>query len=77
MRHLTSCCLSLYENSPICKKLKALTDHLGLDYAAADFMTNTNGELTFLEVNSFPMFARFDMESDFAISKSIVEFLLS
>lgn len=70
--------VTLVENdTSLCKKLRDLTDHLGLDYAAADFMTDqVKMELCFLEVNSFPMFARFDQESDHAISKAIIEFLL-
>lgn len=60
----------------ICDKLKKLTEYLGLNYAAADFMTNNDGVLTFLEVNSAPMFARFNMASDDAIVKAIMTFLL-
>ena len=59
----------------ICQKLGALTDWASLDYVAADFMTDDNGDLRFLEVNSFPMFAHFDQESNFAVSKAIIDFL--
>lgn len=39
----------------------ALASHMGLDFAAADLKTDPDtGTLTFLEINSSPMFARFD-----------------
>src|SRR5947209_3674793 len=34
--------------------LRALTERLGLDFAAADFMRNRKGEYCFLEVNTQP-----------------------
>lgn len=70
--------ISVVENDiSICQKLKALTDYIGLDYAAADFMTDEDGNLRFLEVNSFPMFAAFDKVSNFGVSKAIIDFLHS
>ncbi len=70
--------ISLVDNDmSICHKLRELTDWAGLDYAAADFMTDENGDLRFLEVNSFPMFARFDQETNHAVSKAIIDFLFS
>lgn len=60
----------------LCAKLGHLTDFLGMDYAAADFMTDNQGRLTFLEVNSFPMFARFDKESGYAVSEAIFNVLM-
>jgi glutathione synthase/RimK-type ligase-like ATP-grasp enzyme len=70
--------ISVVDNDmSLCEKMRALTDWAGLDYAAADFMTDEDGNLRFLEVNSFPMFARFDQESHFAVSKAIIDFLYS
>ena len=41
----------------------AMADNIGFDYCAFDFRGTDNFEgMHFLEVNSFPMFVRFDME---------------
>lgn len=69
--------IKLIENDKgLCSKLEKLANFLGLNYAAADFMANKQGDMTFLEINSFPMFARFDKASDYAVSKAIFECLL-
>lgn len=52
-----------------------LCDQLGLDFAAADFMTDPDGRLTFLEVNSQPMFAAFDRVADGALCDAIIAHL--
>mgnify|MGYP000610301273 CR=1 FL=1 len=58
--------------------LRKLTDILQLDYAAADFKTCAKtGRYKFLEVNSMPMFAGFDQFADNALTKSIVNYLMS
>jgi glutathione synthase/RimK-type ligase-like ATP-grasp enzyme len=44
--------------------LRKLMSHVGLDFGAADFKTHPDtGELVFLELNTSPMFARFDQVS--------------
>jgi hypothetical protein len=59
----------------IAKGLFVLTDKLGLDFAAADFMHDETGNLRFLEVNTQPMFAAFDRVANGAISDAIIDFL--
>jgi hypothetical protein len=56
-------------------KLLNLCDRLELDFAAADFMVDENGELNFLEVNSQPMFAAFDRKVDGSLSDAIIDHL--
>lgn len=59
------------------EKLTQLMACMHLDFAAADFKTDPeSGELRFLEINSSPMFARFDLASGSAISKAIVQGML-
>jgi len=56
------------------EKLAQLMAFMHLDFAAADFKTDPeSGELRFLEINSSPMFARFDLASGFTISKAIIQ----
>jgi len=56
--------------------LGRLMDALEMDYGAADFKTCPHtGRLTFLEINSGPMFAAFDEVSGFAVSDAILDFL--
>ncbi len=52
-----------------------LCERLGLDFAAADFMTDAEGRLTFLEVNSQPMFAAFDRVAGGALCDAIIDHL--
>jgi len=57
--------------------LRALTDRLGLTYTAADFKTNAhNGQLVFLETNSNPMFAAFDVASDGRLIGAMLDWLV-
>lgn len=56
-------------------KLLQLCDRLELDFGAADFMLDDDGELTFLEVNSQPMFAAFDRTVDGALCDAIIDSL--
>lgn len=59
------------------EKFIQLTDILGLDFAAADYITNPEtNELTFLEVNSGPMFTAFDMAANGALCGDIFKTLL-
>jgi glutathione synthase/RimK-type ligase-like ATP-grasp enzyme len=57
-------------------KLRALTDRLGLDFAAADFMRDARGEYCFLEVNTQPMFAAFDQVAEGRLCDAIIDHLL-
>ena len=60
----------------IIKKLTSLSDQLCLDFAAADFKTcPKTKELQFLEINSNPMFAGFDLKVDGALSDAILSHL--
>lgn len=57
--------------------LRRLMGSLGMDFGAADLKTDpSSGELVFLELNTSPMFARFDSEAGGALSLAIVEHLL-
>ena len=54
-------------------KLRSLMSTLHMDYGAADFKTDgETGELVFLELNTSPMFARFDLEVGGRLSKAII-----
>jgi glutathione synthase/RimK-type ligase-like ATP-grasp enzyme len=45
-------------------RLRKLMSRLGMDFGAADFKTDPDtGQLVFLELNTSPMFARFDLVS--------------
>ncbi len=58
--------------------LRKLMTTLQMDYGAADFKTDPEtGDLMFLELNTSPMFARFDMEVNGTLAQSIVRTLLS
>jgi hypothetical protein len=49
---------------------------LGMDFGAADLKTSTaSGDLVFLELNTAPMFARFDFETDGALCRAMVRCL--
>lgn len=59
-------------------KLRKLMTQLGMNYGAADFKTESqSGELAFMELNSSPMFAKFDHVVNGAITASIIEELLA
>ena len=54
----------LPEAPPEISHLRQLMSRLGLDFGAADFKTDPDtGHLVFLELNTSPMFARFDQVS--------------
>lgn len=57
--------------------LSLLASKLNLNWSATDFMRDPDsGELIFLEINSQPMFARFDMVANGLISDLIIDALL-
>jgi hypothetical protein len=54
-------------------RLRDLMSRVGLDFGAADFKTDPEtGQLVFLELNTSPMFARFDQVSGGKVSDAIV-----
>lgn len=56
--------------------LHALMREFRMDFGAADFKTDPdNGELVFLELNTSPMFARFDAACGGALCRAMVEHL--
>lgn len=58
--------------------LRALTDRIGFTYTAADFKTReSTGELVFLEANSNPMFAAFDVASEGRLVDAMLDYLLT
>jgi len=55
---------------------KRLTDKMGLNFAAGDFKSHPDtNELMFLEVNSGPMFAAFDIAGNGDLCRTIAEYL--
>lgn len=53
--------------------LRKLMSRLGMDFGAADFKTDPDtGQLLFLELNSSPMFARFDQASEGQLCAAII-----
>ncbi|HEY7405127.1 MAG TPA: hypothetical protein VIB39_16490 [Candidatus Angelobacter sp.] len=53
--------------------LRKLMARLGLDFGAADFKTDPDsGQLLFLELNTSPMFARFDQVCDGQVCAAII-----
>lgn len=57
-------------------ELRTLMSSVSMDYGAADFKSDPQtGELVFLELNSSPMFARFDIETGGQIARAIVSSL--
>jgi hypothetical protein len=58
--------------------LLALARTLGLDFAAADFKADpATGAPVFLEINSQPMFARFDHAADGALVDAMIDWLVA
>lgn len=53
-----------------------LMTEFGMDFGAADFKTDPDtGELVFLELNTSPMFARFNQASDGALCRAMIRHL--
>jgi glutathione synthase/RimK-type ligase-like ATP-grasp enzyme len=66
----------LPEIPPEVSKLRMLMSRLGLDFGAADFKTDADtGHLVFLELNTSPMFARFDRVSGGQLCAAMIEVL--
>ena len=61
--------------TPIARQVVALAHRVGLDYAAADLKSRPDGSLVFLELNTAPMFARFDQACDGALCRTMVAWL--
>lgn len=58
--------------------LLKLMNILGMNFGAADFKAEPKtGEFCFLEINSSPMFSRFDFESSGEVSEKMIEWLIS
>lgn len=58
------------------EKLICLMDRLGMNFGAADLKTDpATGELCFLELNSSPMFTRFNYESSDKLSEMMIRWL--
>lgn len=56
--------------------LRRLMAELGMDFGAADFKTDpATGRLSFLELNTSPMFARFDLAAGGRLARLMVEAL--
>jgi len=55
--------------------LLRLAHAMELDFCAADFKTAPDGSLRFLEVNTSPMFSRFDQASDGRLCAALVAWL--
>jgi hypothetical protein len=53
--------------------LRALMSELRMDFGAADFKTNGQGQLTFMELNTSPMFARFDQVAGGRLAEAMIE----
>lgn len=56
-------------------RVRSLAHRLGLDFAAADLKSRPSGELVFLEINTAPMFARFDAVAEGALTRAIAAWL--
>ena len=61
----------------IAAPLLQLARTMQLDFCAADFKTADDGSLRFLEVNTSPMFARFDHASGGALCDALVAWLVA
>jgi hypothetical protein len=61
--------------APAAAQVRALAARCGLDYAAADLKSRADGTLVFLELNTAPMFARFDHACDGALCRTMVAWL--
>jgi hypothetical protein len=57
-------------------KVKELMKKLNLNFSAADFMVDENDKHWFLEVNTLPMFAAFDLKVNGDISKTLHDELM-
>jgi hypothetical protein len=77
-RALQDAQLEAVEVPPQAKALRALMTEFRMDFGAADFKTDPDtGELVFLELNTSPMFARFDQAAGGALCRAMVQTLTS
>lgn len=60
---------------PIATQVRGVARRLGLDFAAADLKSRPDGSLVFLEINSAPMFARFDAVANGALTAALARWL--
>jgi hypothetical protein len=60
----------------VADRVRALARRLGLDFAAADLKSRPGGELVFLEINTAPMFARFDHAAGGALAHALAGWLV-
>jgi hypothetical protein len=68
----------LVEPPAVVDGLRQLMSELGMDYGAADFKTHpATDELVFLEINSSPMFVRFDEVAGGRLCRAMVKHLVS
>tara|TARA_X000001388_G_scaffold15787_1_gene9667 strand:- start:12 stop:782 length:771 start_codon:yes stop_codon:yes gene_type:complete len=58
-------------SSGIIKKVKKLMGKIQLNFVAVDFMVDKNNKYWFLEINTMPMFAAFDLKVNGLLSKTI------
>lgn len=57
--------------------LKSLAHEIGLDFSASDFKADpVTGELVFMEINSSPMFVRFDHDSGGIVTNAMLKWLM-
>lgn len=63
--------------APIAAQVRALAQQLGLEFAAADLKSRADGALVFLELNTGPMFARFDQACGGALTAAMAAWLLA
>jgi hypothetical protein len=59
----------------LARPLLGLARAMELDFCAADFKAAADGSLRFLEVNTSPMFSRFDQASGGRLCDALVEWL--
>lgn len=62
--------------APVAAQVRALAHGLGLDFAAADLKGRPDGALVFLELNTGPMFARFDQAAAGALTAAMATWLV-
>lgn len=68
----------LPEPPPEAARLRMMLERLDMDFGAADFKTDQmTGELVFLELNSSPMFARFDQVAGGRLCRAMVQHLMA
>lgn len=59
------------------EKVRELSHARGLHFSASDLKEDENGKIHFLEINSSPMFVRFDEASDGRLTEKMIQWLIS